>query len=187
MLSLTSYRRNQSCAAVLLGVCLLFLLKRRHFLHASSSPPFSLLVTLQFTEDKYKHEFLQEFESLADYVRQHEPQTLTYDALESDQNPLQILILERYRDKDVAYLQVHKSSQAFLTFRPKLKSMEDAGHVTINGHSYVDTMIGFGQRLKQYSVPKNLTNNSSHHPSRGLESAYADALRRRVLLLHIHH
>ena len=148
MLNFTSYPRNQSFAAILLGLCLIILLKLRHLSQPSTSPPFSLLVTLQFTEDEYKNKFLQDFVPLADYVRNHEPQTLTYEALQSDQNPLQILILERYVDKEVAFLQVHKSSQAFLTFRPKLKSMQDAGHVIVSGPSYVDTMIGFGQRLK---------------------------------------
>lgn len=108
-----------------------------------TSPSFSLLVTLIFQEDQYKQEFLGEFSKLAKYVRQNEPSTIAYELLESDQDPLRVLILERYQDKDTAYLEIHKSSEAFLEFRPKLKAMQEAGHVTIDGHSYKDSRMGF--------------------------------------------
>jgi quinol monooxygenase YgiN len=81
---------------------------------------FSLLVTLQFTEQQYKDQFLEFFRPVAQHVQQHEPDTLAYEVLLSDKDPLQVLILERYRDKDNAYLTVHRSSQPFLEFRPKL-------------------------------------------------------------------
>ena len=110
--------------------------------------PFTLLVTLKFASDEYKDQFLQDFAPLAAHVRDHEPETIAYEVLQSDSDPLQILILERYIDKEVSYLQIHKSSQEFLIFRPKLQSMQDAGHVTIHGHSYEDTMIGFVHRSK---------------------------------------
>ena len=130
-----------------MGLIVLLLSPRRPS-QAQASPPFSLLVTILFTTEEYKYQFLQHFAPLAAYVREHEPQTLSYEALQSDQNPLQILILERYTDKEVAYLQVHKSSLQFLEFRPKLQWMQEAGHVTIHGHSYEDTMLGFVDRKK---------------------------------------
>jgi hypothetical protein len=55
-------------------------------------------------------------------------------------------VLERYKDKEHAYLTVHKSSGPFLAFRPKLLAMQDAGYVTISGHSYLDAKVGFGDR-----------------------------------------
>jgi quinol monooxygenase YgiN len=118
-----------------------------------TSPPFSLLVTLQFTDERYKAQFLEDFAPLAAYIRDNEPLTLAYEALQSDQDPLKILILERYVDKENAFLQVHRSSQPFLEFRPKLKSMQDAGFVTVEGSSYDDTMLGFGDR--SYSKNKS--------------------------------
>jgi hypothetical protein len=64
----------------------------------------------------------------------------------SDQDSLQVLVLERYKDKEHAYLTVHKSSGPFLAFRPKLLAMQDAGYVTISGRSYLDAKVGFGDR-----------------------------------------
>lgn len=113
----------------------------------SGSPPFSLIVTLQFTEEQYKEQLLRDIAPLAKYIRQHEPDTLAYEVLLSDKDPLRVTILERYRDKDDAYLKVHRSSVQFQEFRPKLKAMQDAGVVEVDGHSYVDSMVGFGARL----------------------------------------
>lgn len=76
----------------------------------------------------------------------NEPDTISYEVLLSDKDPLQVLILERYRDKENAFLQVHRSSAPFQEFRPKLKKMEDQGLVTIVGDSYLDSGIGFGDR-----------------------------------------
>lgn len=113
---------------------------------ASTTPPFSLLVTLQFQDDDSLQQFLKDIAPVARYVKEHEPDTLAYEVLLSDKDPLQVLVLERYRDKENAYLKVHKSSEPFLIFRPKLAQMQTDGKVTISGHSYLDSMIGFGDR-----------------------------------------
>lgn len=106
---------------------------------ASSLPPvFSLLVTLQLTDESTKSQFLKDITPVAEHCRNHEPDTLSYQVLESDKDPLQVLILERYREKDHAYLQVHKSSAPFLQFRAKLQAMQEDGKVSISGHSYLD-------------------------------------------------
>ena len=110
------------------------------------SPPFSLLVTLQFQDDQSLQTFLQYITPVAKYVRDHEPDTLAYEVLLSDKDPLQVLVLERYRDKEEAYLKVHKSSKPFLEFRPKLGKLQEEGKVVISGHSYIDSMVGFGDR-----------------------------------------
>jgi quinol monooxygenase YgiN len=107
---------------------------------------FSLMVTLQFTAAEYKEQFLREIQPEADYVKANEPGTLAYNVLLSDQDPLHVMVLERYQDKEEAYLQIHKSSTPFLAFRPKLQAMQEAGHVTISGHSYLDSGVGFGDR-----------------------------------------
>jgi quinol monooxygenase YgiN len=114
---------------------------------------FSLLVELQFSNEAAKQTFLHDIAPLAEYVEQHEKgettgggTTLTYQVLQSDSDPLHLLMMERYTDKDHAYLRVHKQSSAFLKFRPKLQALQDAGQVTITGHSYSDTRIGFSHR-----------------------------------------
>ena len=42
------------------------------------------------------------------------------------------MIYERYRSK-ADYLGAHRSSPAFLQFRPKMKALQDAGDVLISG------------------------------------------------------
>jgi quinol monooxygenase YgiN len=115
--------------------------------NSNEQPIFSLMVTLQFTAAEYKEQFLREMiQPEADYVKANEPGTLAYNVLLSDQDPLQVMVLERYQDKEEAYLQIHKSSTPFLAFRSKLQAMQEAGHVTISGHSYLDSGVGFGDR-----------------------------------------
>ena len=104
---------------------------------------FSLLVAMTFQDAATKAEFLQDIQPLMDYVRDHEPTTLGYEVLLSDKDNLKALILERYTDKKNAYLSIHKSSAPFLTFRPKLQALMDAGRVTISGESYEDAGVGF--------------------------------------------
>ncbi|KAL7570460.1 hypothetical protein ACA910_004246 [Epithemia clementina (nom. ined.)] len=117
---------------------------------------FSLLVTLQFDNAQSQQQFLQEITHVAQYVHDHEPHTLSYLVLQQQQQqqqqpnshnnrqqqhgPLRMMVLERYQDKDQAYLQIHKSSRPFLQFRPKLQAMANAQKVQITGHSYQDDM-----------------------------------------------
>jgi quinol monooxygenase YgiN len=110
-------------------------------------PPFSLFVTLQFQDLSTKNEFLDDIRPLMEYIRVHEPTCIGYEVLLSDQNELQVLILERYQDKDIAFLQIHRSSAEFLAFRPKLQAMQSAGRVTMSGQSYYDSNLGFVGRV----------------------------------------
>jgi quinol monooxygenase YgiN len=112
----------------------------------STDPVFSLLVTLQFSAAEHKEQFYKDFQPLANHCKEHEPDTISYEVLNSDKDPLQVLILERYRNKETAFLQVHRSSAPFQSFRPKLKAMEDQGYVKISGDSFFDSGIGFGDR-----------------------------------------
>lgn len=117
---------------------------------SNASPPFSLFVTLTFTDEDHKRKFLDEdFGPYCAFVKEHEPTTLSYEALQSDQNPLQVLIMERYTDKEVAFLQTHRSTKEFLQFRPKLKEMQEAGFVKVEGASFYDTLLGFGDRVRR--------------------------------------
>jgi quinol monooxygenase YgiN len=108
------------------------------------------MVKLTFTAEVYREEFLNDFTIIAEYVSQYEPSTLAYHVVLSDNDPLQVLIVERYTTKD-DYLKIHKISPAFLEFRPKLKAMEEAKNVIIEGQSFFDSGIGFGDRAKSSS------------------------------------
>lgn len=112
----------------------------------ATSPVFSLLVTLTFEAAEHKEQFLNDFKPLAEYVKSSEPDTLAYEVLLSDKDPLEVMILERYKDKENAYLTVHKSSEPFLAFRPKLQAMQEKGLVKVSGNSYLDSGVGFGDR-----------------------------------------
>jgi quinol monooxygenase YgiN len=115
---------------------------------STSEPIFSLMVTLDFQSIDDVQQFQKDIEPVAVHVRNHEPDTLAYEVLLSDKDPLQVLIMERYRNKDVAYLQVHKSSAPFLAFRPKLQAMQESGRVLrMSGNSYLDSGVGFGDRV----------------------------------------
>ena len=112
-------------------------------LREAAVPAFSLLVTLTFDSDQSKQDFLLLFAPLADYVAANEPNTLAYQVLESDNNPLQVLLLERYADKQRDYLATHKSSTEFVEFRAKLATMQEAKQVALSGQSYVDGSLGY--------------------------------------------
>jgi quinol monooxygenase YgiN len=99
---------------------------------------FSLLVSLTFKSNSDKEIFLEEIKSFAEWIKKNESTTTAYKVLESDKDELEILVLERYVDKD-AYLEVHKKSSAFLAFRSKLQSLNPI----ISGKSYYDIDIGF--------------------------------------------
>jgi len=120
----------------------------RSFAMAATTPVFSLLVTAQFDSVEHKEQFLEEIKAVAEHVKSSEPDTLAYEILLSDKDSRQVLILERYKDKDNAFLKVHKSSAPFLAFRKKLQAMQDKGQVTISGNSYLDSGVGFGDRTK---------------------------------------
>mmetsp|Transcript_45315 Transcript_45315/g.58069 ORF Transcript_45315/g.58069 Transcript_45315/m.58069 type:complete len:146 (-) Transcript_45315:234-671(-) len=108
---------------------------------------FSLLVTLKFSDPESLGIFKEEFQPLADHVRDNEPNTIAYEVLLSDKDPLRVLILERYKDKERDFLGTHKNSEPFLAFRPKLAAMQEKGLVTIDGDSFVDSNIGFADRV----------------------------------------
>ena len=108
---------------------------------------FSLLVTLQFTAEEHKEAFLKYISPLAKYVNAKEPDTIAYKVLLSDKDPLRVLIMERYKDRENAFLKVHRTSEPFLEFRPKLQALQEAGFVNVVGESYDDSDVGFGDRL----------------------------------------
>lgn len=104
----------------------------------SSHDAFLLLVTLDFETVDDKQTFIDLFISMAEYVKQYESTTLSYEAAENDKNSKQIMIIERYIDKN-SYLNIHKKSKEFIEFRQQLSTL----NVKISGNSYVESNIGF--------------------------------------------
>ena len=110
---------------------------------------FSLLVTLEFTAEEHKETFLKDISPLAKYVEANEPDTIAYKVLLNDKDPLRVLIMERYKEKESAFLKIHRTSEPFLEFRPKLQALQDAGFVNVVGESFIDSDLGFGDRVKR--------------------------------------
>jgi quinol monooxygenase YgiN len=56
--------------------------------------------------------------------------------MDSDKEATRGMIVERYLDKDNAFLAVHKTSETFLEFRKELQKMQTDGKVKLDGESY---------------------------------------------------
>mmetsp|Transcript_18309 Transcript_18309/g.25810 ORF Transcript_18309/g.25810 Transcript_18309/m.25810 type:complete len:165 (-) Transcript_18309:265-759(-) len=113
---------------------------------SSSTPAFTLLVTVKFSAEEHMETFFADIKPLCDYIRESEPTTIGFEVLKSDRDPLLVTIMERYVDKEEAFLNIHRSSEPFLAFRPKLKALQDAGFVEISGNSFLDSQLGFADR-----------------------------------------
>ena len=98
---------------------------------AFTAGTFWLIVEATFKSEADLATFQDAFKTLSDYVSKNEPNTLTYQVAKSDKDPLKVVIVERYLTKD-DYLNVHRTSQPFLKFRPILHALGP----TISGNSY---------------------------------------------------
>lgn len=100
---------------------------------------FSLLVVLSFVDVLSQEHFRRDITPVAKYVNQLESHTTwSYQILQSVDRPHEMMVLERYQDKMNAYATIHKSSDPFLQFRPKLQAMANNQKVQITGESYQD-------------------------------------------------
>ncbi|KAL9179729.1 hypothetical protein ACHAXT_009019 [Thalassiosira profunda] len=105
---------------------------------------FVLMVTLKFTSEATRDTFLKLIEPVCkDVARNERETTLSYQVAISDKDPLMVLVIERYADKERSYLEKHKSGTEFLQYREKLKAMQEAGDVEIAGESYIETDLGY--------------------------------------------
>ena len=113
--------------------------------HASEGKPgkaWALSVRLAFDSEDKVASFHKLAAPLIDHVKADEPTTKSFTVLTSDQDPLVVLVLERFDDKASAYEKVHRKSPQFLDFRPELSKLKPV----INGSSYDETGIGFYER-----------------------------------------
>mmetsp|Transcript_29008 Transcript_29008/g.42960 ORF Transcript_29008/g.42960 Transcript_29008/m.42960 type:complete len:155 (-) Transcript_29008:594-1058(-) len=103
---------------------------------------FVLGVTATFVSVEHKREFVRLFRPVAEYVKQQEKTTLSYELLFSDKDELRIYIFEQYENKS-SYLNIHKRSAEFLSFRADLQGMLDKKHAALEGESYLVSGLGF--------------------------------------------
>eukprot|EP00928_Gymnodinium_smaydae_P064809 TRINITY_DN48069_c0_g1_i1.p1 TRINITY_DN48069_c0_g1~~TRINITY_DN48069_c0_g1_i1.p1 ORF type:complete len:174 (-),score=28.26 TRINITY_DN48069_c0_g1_i1:314-799(-) len=102
----------------------------------------TLSVQLRFTDEASRDAMLEAWAVIARFVRDEEPFCLSYEAVQSDKDPLLLIVNERYTSKK-EYMDLHRSSAAFDEFRPKLKALQDAGKVSITGESGNELGLGF--------------------------------------------
>eukprot|EP00930_Biecheleria_cincta_P069953 TRINITY_DN57626_c0_g1_i1.p1 TRINITY_DN57626_c0_g1~~TRINITY_DN57626_c0_g1_i1.p1 ORF type:complete len:120 (-),score=21.45 TRINITY_DN57626_c0_g1_i1:194-553(-) len=106
----------------------------------TSKGAFVLLLTMQFEEEDHIKQFVKFFEPLAEYCKEHEPNTLSYEISLSDKDPLRLMLLERYRCKE-DMIEVHQKSEPFALFK---KQITEAGlKRKTEGHSYYETKAGY--------------------------------------------
>ena len=119
---------------------------------SNSDGAFVLLVNMKFNSLDLRDKFLKLIEPVCkDVIVNESPvgsrgstkTTLSYQVAISDKNPLMVVVMERYSDKDNGYLTVHRSGSEFLKFREILKGMQEKGEVEISGESYSETRLGF--------------------------------------------
>ena len=94
----------------------------------------SLTIQLRFKDTESRVEFLKHWAPLARYVRDAEPFCLLFEAIQSDKDPLLLIVDERYIDKNV-YVEKHRSSAAFHAFRPHMQKLQDEAKVEVLGES----------------------------------------------------
>jgi endonuclease/exonuclease/phosphatase family metal-dependent hydrolase/quinol monooxygenase YgiN len=101
-----------------------------------------LSIILTFSDVDSANEFITYWAEMSNYCFKQEPYLYHYEISQSDQEPLRYMVYERYASKK-DYLNKHRNSLAFSKFRPKMKALQDAGRVTVSGHSYDELGIGF--------------------------------------------
>lgn len=138
--------RLQLAFGIFIGVTLAYTLFLRgpsaRLSSTKTKQVFLLSVIMQFKSLEAKEHFKILFQPYAEYVRMHEPQTISYMLYESDKDSLQVMIFERYINKD-AYLNIHRISKEFISFREKLQAMVQESLVKLDGHSYLESSLGF--------------------------------------------
>ena len=102
----------------------------------------TLVVTCTFTSEEDQKSILNDWKAVTKDCKDNEPFLHHYEVGRSDSDPLKIHFVERYESKE-DYLNKHKSGKEFLKFRPKLKELQDAGKVKVEGFSYQELGLGF--------------------------------------------
>mmetsp|Transcript_32511 Transcript_32511/g.103667 ORF Transcript_32511/g.103667 Transcript_32511/m.103667 type:complete len:149 (-) Transcript_32511:184-630(-) len=137
----TGGRKGSQVRRSLAGLVGLFVCLWAAVRGSSAAAAFVLLVDVTFEKEGDRDVALERWRPVARHCRENEPGTLSYEAALSDADPLRLVFVERYVDRD-AYLKVHKSSKPFLEFRKFLTDLNPK----IAGHSYLTSDIGYFAR-----------------------------------------
>ena len=102
------------------------------------SPAWQLVVRFTWHDDAPDwaiESFKEEWRALQRYVLDNEPTTLLYVMSDADTGASRVTqVVERYTSKS-SYLDIHRHTQAFLTFKSKTKNVTDA-YASISGMSF---------------------------------------------------
>ena len=128
--------------------------------HLQSCIPRWSILSVTFKDDETKSKFLELYRVEAEYVRDYEMNTLSYEFAESDKDPLRGILIERFISKD-DYLR-HKQSPTFVSFRQKLQRLQDERLVTLKGGSFIESNIGFVWLPRKWSRDEVITCDSTH-------------------------
>ena len=97
---------------------------------------FFLILFLTFATEDVLHDFTVGFKDYQAYVRKHEPYTLQFEMSRSDQSERRLMVIERYENKDRDYLETHRKSLEFISWRSRVADWEQKGLVNITGESF---------------------------------------------------
>ncbi|DBB10600.1 hypothetical protein WJX82_003191 [Trebouxia sp. C0006] len=96
---------------------------------------------LNFATVDDRDAWFKKFKILAEYVAENEPTTLAYEAATSEDDPLEVLVYERYVDKD-ALKDIHEKSIEYLRLKDEIKS-EGIEYSNIVTQAYYEQDLGF--------------------------------------------
>ena len=111
------------------------------YTHPDLCMQLSSACAVSFKDDRAKSNFLEIYRVEAEYVRDSEMNTLSYEFAESDKDPMQGILIERFISKDDYF--IHKQSSPFISFRKQLQQLQDEQLVILNGGSFIESNIGF--------------------------------------------
>ena len=105
-------------------------------INKNGSQTFFLILFLTFATEDALHDFTVGFKDYQAYVRKHEPYTLQFELSRSDQSKRRLMVIERYANKDRDYLETHRKSLEFISWRSRVADWEQKGLVNITGESF---------------------------------------------------
>lgn len=99
-------------------------------------------VNLTFNNEADRDKYIDLWRPLAEHVSQNEPKTLAFEFCIGRKDPSKCLILERYISKE-AYLEVHKTSAAYLQYKAATAALGKRAPLISNGTSFLESNIGY--------------------------------------------
>eukprot|EP01041_Mallomonas_annulata_P007565 gene7565-15511_t len=140
---------------------------------SSSEKAFTLCITLKFKDVEQKEIFRKILTPTINYVAKNEFETLSYELMDSETDPLQSFLLERYESK-YAFTDIHRKGAIFLEQKRMMKeyNLNAENGFIIDGH-------GFGNNIAEQQFTQSFDGDISgkllsNPRSRGLDYAAAN-------------